>query len=143
MPAGLDQDRTRSGALSPLPDASPPCPTHPPSASCPRESLESQSERTLPSNRPNSDLAPSWAHQHPGSEHLHEERTPAKPPGGARHRSPRHLDTPLDPYPEVSGAPTPLEPLVTHRASRVCGRRLRPARFRRSPRTCSARSRRS
>ncbi|XP_032159617.1 proline-rich protein 2-like [Mustela erminea] len=63
-------------------------------------------------------------------------------PGGPRHRCPRHFDTPLDPDPEVSGAHTPLEPLVTHRASRVCGRRLRPARSRRSPRTCRASPRR-
>lgn len=75
--AGVDQYRT--GAVPSALSQTPVLPVRGTHHLCPApgRALEAQSERPLPSNRPNSNLAPSWAHQHPGSEHLHLERAPA------------------------------------------------------------------
>ncbi|XP_044919368.1 voltage-dependent P/Q-type calcium channel subunit alpha-1A-like [Mustela putorius furo] len=141
-PAGVDQYRT--GVVPSALSQTPALPVRRTHHLCPApgRAREAQSERLLPSNRPNSNLD---LHGHINTQgvstSMRREPRPSLP-GGLRHRCPRHFDTPLDPDPEVSGAPTPLEPLVTHRASRVCGRRLRPARSRRSPRTCRASPRR-
>lgn len=76
-------------------------------------------------------------------------RAPRPPPRPPRRQASQEkrgteapgIQNPLGPRPEVPGAPTPAEPVVTHRASRVCGRRLsRPSR--RSGRTCRASPRR-
>lgn len=69
--------------------------------------------------------------------------SPPSLPGEARHRSPRHSE-PARSASQGPRCPHPAEPVVTHRASRVCGRRLsRPSRrSRRSGRTCRASPRR-
>nr|XP_055162229.1 translation initiation factor IF-2-like isoform X1 [Nyctereutes procyonoides] len=117
---------------SALPQSQPSLP-HAPSIlrPAPGSAREAQSESLSPFNRPNSNLAPARAHERPESEDLGKKsnRTPLQPPasGGEAHK-PGRVDPQPGPCPGVTGAPAPLEPPVTHCASRVRGRRLGQAR---------------